>query len=810
MRVTYDRNPFPPAALPGCPQPPPGYGCQWIWHPSAEPGKPAFMAFRLPVSLDRAHGTVIHVSADQRYELYLDGKRIGRGPMRGDVAHWQYESYHVDLMAGSHLLAARVWWLPEDGAPMAQLSSNPGFLLLAEGPLTDRLSTGVAPWEVLAIEGYERLPAPSLGSYAVVGWSFLLDGHQHPWGWNTDPCTSGAWQPAVDVAVPVGDAVHAAADPETAHRQPAHHLEPTALPAMCDLAHKAGTVRLAESVSSDWQPGSPVELADNEIALASQWQAMLRGDGSLEIEQRRRVHVLIDLDDYLCAYPELSTSGGKGARITMGWAEALYESADPHDHRKGNRGEVQGKYIRCPVDAFLLEGGRGRLYSTLWWRAGRYVDVLVETEDDPLSIHGLIWRETRYPLEMESTLETDDAAFDAVRPLMFRTLQMCAHETYMDCPYYEQLQYVGDTRLEILATFVTTHDDRLPVRAYTLFDQSRGSDGLTRSRYPSAVPQVIPPFSLWWVSMVHDLYMWRRRHELVRRMLPGVHAVLSAFDQYRGAQDLVSAPDSWNFVDWVPEWRAGCPPDARYGHSSILNLQFIYALDRACAMLEGLGNPDLARHWRRIRERVAAAVVDKYWVARRGLLSDDLAMTRYSEHAQCLALLCDLFDGSDRNRVVEGMLHSPGLARTTVYFSHYLFEALYKVGALDQADQRLSFWRDLPSMGLKTVLEQPEPSRSDCHAWGAHPLYHAYASFLGARPSEPGFARIRIAPQPGRFRLLRGRMPDAGAGWIAFDLSFVSGMSGSIDLPDGLEGELVWQGQTVPLKPGHNALQPAR
>ncbi len=113
-------------------------------------------------------------------------------------------------------------------------------------------------------------------------------------------------------------------------------------------------------------------------------------------------------------------------------------------------------------------------------------------------------------------------------------------------------------------------------------------------------------------------------------------------------------------------------------------------------------------------------------------------------------------------------------------------------------------------MGLKTVLEQPEPSRSDCHAWGAHPLYHAYASFLGARPSEPGFARIRIAPQPGRFRLLRGRMPDAGAGWIASDLSFVSGMSGSIDLPDGLEGELVWQGQTVPLKPGHNALQPAR
>ena len=160
--------------------------------------------------------------------------------------------------------------------------------------------------------------------------------------------------------------------------------------------------------------------------------------------------------------------------------------------------------------------------------------LIVETGEAPLTVDSLAWRETRYPLEMESALETDDAAFDSVRPLMFRTLQMCSHETYMDCPYYEQLQYAGDTRLEILATYVSTHDDRLAVRAAQLYDQSRGPDGLTRSRYPSAVPQVIPPFSLWWVSMVYDLCMWRKRADAVRQLLPGVHAVLSAFAQRLG------------------------------------------------------------------------------------------------------------------------------------------------------------------------------------------------------------------------------------------------------------------------------------
>ena len=290
-------------------------------------------------------------------------------------------------------------------------------------------------------------------------------------------------------------------------------------------------------------------------------------------------------------------------------------------------------------------------------------------------------------------------------------------------------------------------------------------------------------------------------------MLPGVHAVLSAFAQRLDEQDLVLAPEGWNFVDWVPEWNAGWPPDARLGQSAILNLQYLYALDRAIELYAGYSQRGLADHWRNIRQRVAAAVIRHFWVAERGLIADNIAGTRFSEHAQCLALLCDLTEGEDRGRVIEGLLNAQGLARTTVYFSHYLFEALYHVGALAQADRRLSFWRGLPDRGLKTVLEAPEPSRSDCHAWGAHPLYHAYASFLGARPSEPGMGRLRIAPQPGPFRMLRGHLPAAESGDIAFDLSFTDGIAGAISLPDALQGELVWRDETMPLYPGRNDIR---
>jgi alpha-L-rhamnosidase len=269
----------------------------------------------------------------------------------------------------------------------------------------------------------------------------------------------------------------------------------------------------------------------------------------------------------------------------------------------------------------------------------------------------------------------------------------------------------------------------------------------------------------------------------------------------------VQAPEGWNFVDWVPEWNAGWPPDARLGYSAILNLQYVYALDRAIYMYRHLSQRDLARHWSGVRQRVAEAVVRAYWAPQRGLFADDLAGTRFSEHAQCLALLCNLLDRDDRARVIDGLLNAPRLARTTVYFSHYLFEALYHVGALEQADKRLSFWRGLPTMGLKTVLEQPEPSRSDCHAWGAHPLYHAYASYLGARPSEPGLSRLRIAPQPASFGTLRGRFPDAEDGFVSFDLSFRDGALGEIVLPGDLQGEFVWDEQVTPLQPGTNVIR---
>jgi hypothetical protein len=90
----------------------------------------------------------------------------------------------------------------------------------------------------------------------------------------------------------------------------------------------------------------------------------------------------------------------------------------------------------------------------------------------------------------------------------------------------------------------------------------------------------------------------------------------------------------------------------------------------------------------------------------------------------------------------------PKMVRATVYFRFYLYEAMYHVGRADLIWPNLKLWNDMLNNGLTTFLEKPEPSRSDCHAWSSHPLYHFVASILGVRPMQPGCSAFSIKPPP--------------------------------------------------------------
>lgn len=722
--------------------------CQWPahWIAAADtPPTPVVVGYRLPITIAEATAVLVHVSADERYELYLDGDLIGRGPDRGDLDHWSFESHRLDLDPGDHLLAARVWSIGDE-APYAQFSLRHGFLLAAEG--RPDLTTGAGAWQAAVLPGHATRPkGPAWGC----GLKCELDGRAFPWGWErgTD---SLAWT----AAVPAGRAYSASYANDV---PPTRLLVPAILPAQAEETVASGRIRLVTEHDGGPTVDVAVRATDNLTAEVDDWQRLLAGE-PLTVPARTRRRVLLDLDDYVCAYPRLGLSGGRDAVVQLNWQEALLQA----DGRKGDRDEIEGKLFRSPGrggeqdpvgDRFIAGGGEAETFSTLWWEAGRYVEVLVETGDAALTLTELGFTETRYPYQDLSRFDSDDERLVRVKGLAFRTLQQCSHETTMDCPFYEQLQYAGDTRIQCLVAYLATGDDRLARQALLAFDRSRAPRGLTTSRYPSRIRQTIPPFSLWWIAMVHDFALWRGDLDFVRTLMPGVRAVLDAHRTQVGPDGLFSTLDGWNFMDWVDGWESGTPPGAQWGVSGVINLQLAHVADLAADLESWIGEPGLAGRHSDLADVVRHAAERTFWSAERGLYADDPEHRHWSEHAQCLAVLA----GADHGQAaLERTLITDGLARTSVYFDHYLFEALGRIGRTDVIHDRLGLWFGLLDQGLRTVIEQPEPTRSDCHAWGAHPIFHLYATLLGVRPTAPGMATVSISPQLGRLARADGTL----------------------------------------------------
>ena len=259
-------------------------------------------------------------------------------------------------------------------------------------------------------------------------------------------------------------------------------------------------------------------------------------------------------------------------------------------------------------------------------------------------------------------------------------------------------------------------------------------------------------------------------------------------------------------MDWVPEWSTGNAPDGAKGVSSVNNLLYVLALRNSAELEDSLGEPLLAQSLREKAARTAASVRNKFWVESRSLFADNVAHTEFSEHAQCLALLSDTVTGEQARRCFDQLLAAKDLKRATIYFSFYLLETWQKFGRGDLIVDRLSFWKDLVKQGLKTPVEMPGDTRSDCHAWGSHPLFHLHASVAGVRPASPGFRTVRIAPQPGPLPKIVSRTPHPD-GFIAMDLSFKDGRcQGSVELPNGIAGTFVWQSKEQKLAGGLNQI----
>jgi hypothetical protein len=762
----------------------------WITHPTAPLREPVVLHFRHTLQLAAVPPTyLVRVSADNRFVLYVNGHRVGDGPARGDLTHWRYEQFDLAplLQPGQNLITATVWNFGIY-APIAQMTDRTAFLLESDATGDTSITT---PKGWLVEEEHGQRPAPRVANgfyeYMASGPGEEIDAAHYDWSWNSPDAPGSSWVPAASaIRESIFGNVNRAHSADTTGDNP-WGLIPDALPHMEFAPTSAGETVRVDLPELKAFPASPVTVPAGS-----------------------HIHILLDRKTLTTAYPLLTVSGGKGAHIRMVYSEALY---DKQQH-KGDRDAVDDRVAIGITDNFLPDGGAHRVFEPLWWRTWRYLDLDIQTGDEPVQLESLKASFTAYPFEERASLHSGDPDLDKIWEISWRTARLDAHETYMDTPYYEQLQYIGDTRIQALISYTMAGDDRLARQALAAFDQSRSPDGLTRSRYPSVLPQTIPTFSLLWIGMVHDYWLYRPDPEPARTSLPGTRAVLGWYAGHERPDGLLEQLPWWSFIDWVSSGEI--PTYDTHNESCVTTLEYLGALGDASDLERALGDPVLADRDHARAAHVRDGLYKNCWNASRGLIADTPDRNTFSQQANILAVLYDVVPKDLQQKVLREMLPiepgtTPnGILSASYYFRFYLARALDHAGLADEYLHSLDPWRELLPMHFSTWPEVPGNTRSDSHAWSAHPNYDLLTLVAGIEPSSPGFASVRIAPHLGPLNSLTASFPHPdGAIKVEYHRQG-TGLDATITLPGKLAGSFVFQGKTWPIKPGSNHIQTAK
>lgn len=762
------------------------WNAKWIMPQNAPAKEYAVHHFRKTFELEEIpEKLIIHSSGDNRYQLFVNEQMLTWGPLRGDLRHWHYESTDMApyLKKGKNVIAAVVLNYGSH-PPDAQLSVQTGFLLAADDKQHRFLNTN-QQWKAIHNPAYtpSLVDKSQVNGYYGAGSKELVDGNQYIWDWQKIDYNDKAWENAFVIEN---------AYAKTCRWASRWKLSPRNLAQEVLKPERFKTVRIKENI----------QIPKNFPAQNARWSIPPHTKGSF----------ILDRGYLTTAYPVITLSKGKNARIKFTYVEAPY-IGNPKQKEKGNRNEVKDKNFIGVFDQFIADGGENRIFKPLWWRAFRYVKVEIETQEETLDVDDISLIHSAYPFEQKANLSfpnqeniVNTQLINQVIEIGDRTMKACAHEHFMDCPYYEESQFEGDTRVEALVSYYNYGDPALGKQAIEQFSWSINDEGFLSARYPTNSLYYIPNFSIYWIGMLYDYMMLYDDPKFIQAKLPVSRVIMDYFADNERTNGTLERLDYHQFIDW--SFKAGEPPFNNQGYSAMVDLNYLLALQWAKALEESFGNEYYANLYTMKADRLKQSIKKLYWNEGIGLFTDiPNEVNKLSQHSNCLAIITGLVKGDKAQQIMNKVLQQENLTQATLYWQFYKFEALHQSGLGDEYLNLLDAWEAVIHLGVTTWPETGPNSRSECHAWGSSPNYHLLKILAGIQSDSPGFKKIKIAPYLGKLNAINVDFPHH-LGFIKMNLQKENKMlQGEVELPEGTQGTFLWNGNEIPLKSGKQRIK---
>jgi alpha-L-rhamnosidase len=321
------------------------------------------------------------------------------------------------------------------------------------------------------------------------------------------------------------------------------------------------------------------------------------------------------------------------------------------------------------------------------------------------------------------------------------TLRDCLQTVFEDGPRRDRRLWVGDLRLQALASYVTLRADDVVRRCLYLFAGLPRSDGLVNGCvYERPVPTYADTTTLDYAALFcvalqeyveasGDSASGRELWPVACRQIEVLLARLHSDGLF------VDNGGTWCFIDWAFGLDKSAPTHA----------VIVFALRRMLQLAQALGIEEGRAVFASAIERMTAAARSLSYDAARGVYVSG-PQRQVSIATQAWMVLAGVPESTEAaQRALRSALADPEAVKpVTPYLYHYIAEAMLACGMDDEAMELVrGYWGAMLDAGADTFWEAFDPldplaspygdvhANSFCHAWSCSPTWLFRARGLG-------------------------------------------------------------------------------
>ena len=739
---------------------------KWIWIGEPEPATNSYIQARKTFSL-RAKPTsaLLKASADSRYEIYVNGTYVGKGPVRSPEGYSYFDTYDVAglLKRGNNVIAVMAHHLGIDtyGCP----ARKPGLICKAEIEVSGETKCWETDetWKVR--RAVERAPGGRRISKQL-GFQEIYDAASASDGWTEIKFSEKGWEAAAIVgtapAMPWGDLYE---------REIPQLREETVLPHA--VLRQANSPELSKEVSAAEMPEimAKAELSALKAGSVKDAEMLLNEDGVTQVKTPRGdrgVVMILDFGREVFGNVEVGLAGGSGT-IDIGYSEQLVD--DKVDPTKGDT---------AYTDRIVLKKGH------IDWRSFeprlfRYLQIEFRRCTKQIALEYIRVNQTTYPVEQTSTFECSDQDLNEIWKAGVYTTQLCMQDTFIDTPR-EGAQWWADARVASRTAFYAFNDTKLLAQGLRQIASSQIKDGSILGLYPSGENMLVPDYALLWVFSILDYYAFSEDESVVSELYPVVQRLLNWFSRYENESGLLSEVPGGLAIDRADLERAG--------EVTSLNCFYAQALRVAAVLAMISGEQEQAEKYNDTANRVRVAINKFMYVPRKGLYAEcrtnGALVEKFSRQTNILAALFDIADQYQKASIFRQLSGAALPEITTPYFGSYYLEALYASDMHAKAiDYMRGKWGAMLKAGATTLWEDFGSERSKCHGSAVCPVRDLLAEIVGIKPVL-GSHRFSITPHTANLRWAKGSIATS-FGPLNVDWRFFRArLDLSVQVPEGL------------------------